>query len=135
MRVERHLRVARGAAGEEEDRRIVAARGILAALEDVGERRVFGVEAAPALAAAVDEQADGGEALGHLRFRGGLAVRGADDRLYVAGGEAVGEVVGRELAGRGDDDGADLVAGEDRRPELVVALHDEHHLVPLPDAE
>ena len=72
---------------------------------------------------------------GVFNLLGGLAVGGAEDRLDVAGLEAVGEVVRHELVRRRDDDGPELVAGEDDGPELVVALEDEHHLVALPDAE
>ena len=71
----------------------------------------------------------------NLRLRGGLAVGRAEDGLHVARLEAVGEVMHHQLVRRGDDHGAELVAREDREPELVVALQDEHHLVAAADAE
>ena len=141
--VQRHLRIARRARREEHEHRVVTAGRVDRPRIDRGIAVDLAVVGVPALALAVDDDLDERRRprrrrqllLGQLRLMGGLPVRRAEDRLDVARLEPVGEVVGHELVRRGNHHRADLVAGEDDRPELVVALQHEHDLVAPPDPQ
>ena len=141
--VERHLRIARRAAREEHEHRVLAAGRVGAASVDAREADVLPVEAAPSLAVAVHDELRERVAgallrdlgLGELRLVRHVAVRRADERLHVRRLEAVDEVVVLELAHRRDHDRADLVERERGRPVLPVALQDEEDLVALADPE
>lgn len=66
---------------------------------------------------------------------GGVAVGGTDDGAHTGRLEAVGKVVRKQLVGRRDGDGAELVQAEDGEPELIVPLQDQHDAVAALDAE
>ena len=133
-----HLRVAGGAGGEEHQGRIVAAGSVLGPVIAAGEQRVFRVHVVPAFPLAVDHDqgldggAPGSSALGDL---GGVAVRGADERLHAGSVEAVLKVMLLELVGGGDGDGAELVQGDHGEPELIVPLEHQHDPVSPFDAQ
>ena len=142
--MQRHLRVARGAGGEEHEHRILAAGRVRSASVHARKADVLLVKAAPPLAVAVDDHLDHGGAawilldklrLRQLRLVRNVAVGRTDKRLHVRRPEAVDKVVVLQLAHSRYHHSPDLVEREYRRPILVVALQYEHHLVAAPDSD
>ena len=136
--VERHLRIAGRARREEHQHRILPARRIGTPPEHPRKADILLIKAAPARALAVHNHLDDARRaqLLHRQFRlmRHVAVGRADERLHVRRLEAVGEVMLQELAHGRDHDRADLVKREDCRPELVMALQHQHHLVTTANA-
>ncbi len=144
--MKRHLRIAGRSRGEEHEHRIGTA-GTLpvcrAPCPLAADSFDLLVEIAPAVLLAVDRDLDDlpffdfglqllKRLIGVLRH---VAIGGDEERLHVRRLDAIGKIVGHELAGGGNDDRADLVDAEDDRPELPVTLQNEHHLIAAADAE
>ena len=132
------LRIAGRAGGEEHEHGIFAAGGVCLADVAAGEELVLVVKAVPALARAVGDDLRDGQARlleRQVDLMGSVAVGGTDDGAHAGRLEAVGKVVRKQLVGRRDGDGAELVQAEDGEPELIVPLQDQHDAVAALDAE
>ena len=133
-----HLRVSGGTGGKEHKGRVIAAGSVFRTAVAARKERILRVHVMPAFPLSVDHDQglDGGApGGGALRDLGGVAVRGADERLHAGGVEAVFEIMLLELVGGGDGDGAELVQGDHGEPELIVALEHQHDPVSPFDAQ
>ena len=138
--VAHHLGIAGGARGEVEQRDVLVARG-----RQPGGPGEFG--AGPGQGLVEVDPAGPRAAHRHLQLQGGRlrlrgvhvlqhqGVRRGHDQLDVRGVVPVDEVLGGELVGGGDGDGAQLVQRQQAEPELVAPLEDQHHRVALADAQ
>ena len=129
-----HLGISRGSGREEHQSRLIAARSLRSASEGALEHRIFLVEIPPAFTRAVDyhlELERRTVRLDLVHDLGAVAVSGTDDCLDTRCIEAVLEIMLAKLISCRDCHGADLVQCNHCRPELPVALEDQHDLVAL----
>ena len=72
---------------------------------------------------------------GGFHMRDDLLIRRADDHFHVCHVAAIHNVFFHQLIGRRDRDRAKLMQRNDRKPELIIAPQDQHHIVAAPDPE
>src|SRR5574344_60407 len=119
-----HLGVSGCAGSEEHYHRVVTARVIVRALEDIGTGLEFLVEVAPAAALAVSHYKNL-HAAGcrcSLSLFGRVVIGGAEDTLCAGSLEAVLEVFLAEKMSCRNSDSSELFKTHHGKPELVVTL-------------
>ena len=120
-----HFRFARCAGGEEHERRVISARGIIAAFEFAGIERILRIEVVPAVFASADEQLHFNARTrfgGFLGYVSRAAVCGADNGFYACCIEPVFEIVLLQKICRRYRYRAELMESDHCKPELAVAL-------------